>query len=129
MARAMPEIPPQALEPRRRLPRDIPRFLLLCVLAVIFLAPIYWMISTSLKPESDTISQPIQWIPQRPTLENYKEILTSPDGNILRWTWNSVVMAFSYTLVSVGLCVLAAYPLARMRFRGVMGGSGSSSPA
>ncbi|MER3553049.1 MAG: carbohydrate ABC transporter permease [Meiothermus sp.] len=123
MARVVNELPVQigtarSNEPRRRLPRDLPRFLLLCVLAVIFLTPIYWMLSTSLKPESDTIAQPVQWVPARPTLDNYKEILTSPDGNILRWTWNSVVMAVSYTVVSVALCVLAAYPLARMRFWG-----------
>ncbi len=103
---------------QRRLPRDIPRFVVLCVLAAIFLAPIYWMLSTSIKPESDTIAQPVQWIPTHPTLENYGEIIRSPDGNILRWTWNSVVMAFGYTFAHLSLCVITAYPLSRMRFRG-----------
>ncbi|GGL90334.1 sugar ABC transporter permease [Deinococcus aerolatus] len=106
--------------PRRRrlLPRDIPRFLLLCVLAVIFLAPVYWMLSTSLKPEADAIATPVQWIPTQPTLDNYREILTSPDGNILRWTWNSLYVALAFTGLHVALCALTAYPLARMRFPG-----------
>lgn len=100
------------------MPRDLPRFLLLCVLAVIFLAPVYWMLSTSLKAEADAIASPVQWFPTQPTLDNYREILTSPDGNILRWTWNSLYVALGFTALHVGLCALTAYPLARMRFPG-----------
>ncbi|GGO31839.1 carbohydrate ABC transporter permease [Deinococcus humi] len=103
---------------RRRMPRDLPRFLLLCVLAIIFLAPVYWMISTSFKTEADAISLPVQWIPSRPTLDNYREVLTSPDGNILRWTGNSLYVALAFTVLHVALCALTAYPLARMRFPG-----------
>lgn len=103
---------------RRRMPRDLPRFVLLCVLALIFLAPVYWMISTSFKTEADAISLPVQWIPTRPTLDNYREVLTSPDGDILRWTGNSLYVALAFTVLHVGLCALTAYPLARMRFPG-----------
>ncbi|WP_027460675.1 carbohydrate ABC transporter permease [Deinococcus murrayi] len=103
---------------RFRLPRDLPRFALLCVLAVIFLAPVYWMLATSVKPEVDVISTPTQWVPARPTLENYREVLTSPDGNILRWMWNSFFVATVFTVLHVALCALTAYPLARMRFPG-----------
>ena len=104
--------------PRRRFPREVPRFLLLCVLAALFLAPVYWMLSTSFKTEADAIVSPVQWWPLRPTLDNYREVLTSPDGNILRWTWNSLVVALTFTVLHVLLCALTAYPLARMRFPG-----------
>ena len=97
---------------------DAPRFVLLLILALIFLAPIYWMLSTSFKPESDAIATPIQWLPARPTLDNYTEILNSPDGNLWRWTFNSVFTAVAFTLAHVTLCVLTAYPLARLRFKG-----------
>ncbi len=112
--------PTTAVRPmrRRRMPRDLPRFALLCVLALIFLAPVYWMISTSLKSEADAISLPVQWIPTQPTFDNYREILTSPDGNILRWTGNSLYVALAFTALHVLLCALTAYPLARMRFPG-----------
>ncbi|PNY79451.1 carbohydrate ABC transporter permease [Deinococcus koreensis] len=103
---------------RRRMPREVPRFVLLCILALLFLAPMYWMISTSFKNEADAISSPVQWWPARPTLENYREVLTSPDGNILRWTWNSAYVALTFTALHVLLCALTAYPLARMRFPG-----------
>ncbi len=102
----------------RRLPRDLPRFILLCLLSLVFLAPMYWMLSTSLKPESDTIATPVQWIPTRPTLENYIEIINSPDGNILRWAFNSMFTSLAYTLAVLVLGVLTAYPLSRLRFPG-----------
>ncbi|MEF2277418.1 carbohydrate ABC transporter permease [Deinococcus sp. YIM 134068] len=103
---------------RRRMPRDLPRFIVLCLLSVLFLAPIYWMISTSLKTEADAIATPVQWIPRNITFENYTSVLTSPDGNILRWTWNSLYVAAAFTIIHVALCALTAYPLARMQFRG-----------
>ncbi|MGI8746743.1 MAG: carbohydrate ABC transporter permease [Deinococcus sp.] len=102
----------------RRAPRDILRFLVLSLFAALFLAPIYWMVSTSLKPEADTIAQPVQWIPAHPTLSNYLEVLNSPDGNILRWTWNSLLVASLFTVLHLILCTLTAYPLARMNFPG-----------
>ena len=104
--------------PRRRLPRDIPRFVLLCLLALLFLAPLYWMVSTSFKPESDTIASPVQWIPAHPTISNYREILTSPDGNILRWAMNSLFTSLAFTAAHLIVCVLAAYAFARMKFPG-----------
>ncbi|HEU4740251.1 MAG TPA: carbohydrate ABC transporter permease [Meiothermus sp.] len=113
----VPQARPRSSWPWRRV-RDVPRFILLLILAVIFLAPLYWMLSTSFKPEAETISIPVQWIPAHPTLENYLEIINSPDGKLLRWTWNSFFVATAFTLASLSLCVLAAYPLARMRFRG-----------
>jgi multiple sugar transport system permease protein len=98
--------------------QDAPRFVLLVILAIMFLAPIYWMLSTSFKPEADAISTPIQWLPVRPTLENYTEIINSPDGKLLRWTWNSLFTAVAFTLAHLTLCVLTAYPLARLKFKG-----------
>ena len=98
--------------------KDAPRFVVLVLLALVFLAPIYWMLSTSFKPESVAIAVPVQWLPARPTLENYTEIVLSPDGQLLRWTLNSLFTAVAFTLVHLAVCVLTAYPLARMRFPG-----------
>ena len=109
--------PVVALRPRR-FPKDIGRFVLLCVEALVFLAPVYWMISTSLKPEADTSTLPVHWIPLRWTLENYVAAFTSPDQNVLRWSFNSAFTATVTAVLHVALCVLTAYPLARMRFRG-----------
>jgi multiple sugar transport system permease protein len=103
---------------RVRIRRDGARFVTLIVLAVLFLGPIYWMISTSIKTEADAIAQPIQWLPNHPTLENYGVVLADQSGLLLRWAFNSVLVAIVFTVAYVALCALTAYPLARMRFRG-----------
>ncbi len=103
---------------RRRAASQTARFVALVVLAAVFLAPLYWMLSTSIKPESDTVVIPPQWIPVRPTLENYVEVLNSPDASILRWTFNSLFTSFAYTFFYLLLSILTAYPLARLQFRG-----------
>ncbi|MEX2535856.1 MAG: carbohydrate ABC transporter permease [Trueperaceae bacterium] len=103
--------------PRRR-PRGVGRFLTLGLLALVFLAPVYWMASTSLKTESDTIARPVQWIPLSPTLENFHAIFASPNASFLRWTWNSLFTSAAFSLLTVALGVITAYPLARMRFPG-----------
>ncbi|BDP43917.1 hypothetical protein DAETH_38860 (plasmid) [Deinococcus aetherius] len=104
--------------PQGRAWATLGRTALLLAQALLFLAPLYWMLSTSFKPESDTIAAPVQWVPARPTFENYANILTSPDGNMLRWAFNSLVAALGSTAVHLVICVLAAYALARMTFRG-----------
>ncbi|BDP43726.1 hypothetical protein DAETH_36950 (plasmid) [Deinococcus aetherius] len=122
VAARLPKLAPRrsrrAVTARRRPWGNAPRFVLLALQALLFLAPLYWMLSTSFKPEIDTLAQPVQWWPARPTLDNYRDVLSNPDTNILRWTLNSALVALLTTLLTVALCVLTAYPLARMRFRG-----------
>jgi multiple sugar transport system permease protein len=105
-----------ARRPRRV--RGVGRFIVLTVLAALFLAPIYWMATTSIKAEADTIARPVQWIPAKPTLENYRAIFDSPNATFLRWTWNSLFTSGAFSLLTVALAVVTAYPLARMRFPG-----------
>lgn len=104
--------------PALRAWRDVVRFVVLCLLAAVFLMPIYWMIATSLKTEAAAVAQPVQWWPHAPTLENYRTILASPNAPFLRWTWNSLFTSAVFAGLSVLLAVLTAYPLSRMRFAG-----------
>jgi len=91
-------------------------YILLVLVIVFTLAPIVWMISTSLKPESDIVTIDIQWIPKRVTLENYINVLTQFD--ILRWMFNSLFVSTMATLLALLLSSLAGYALARMEFLG-----------
>jgi ABC-type glycerol-3-phosphate transport system permease component len=83
---------------------------------VIALAPIVWMISTSLKPEGQILSATPHWIPQVMTLENFRRVLAR--YAFLRWTANSVVVAVVATAAAVALDALAGYALARFTFPG-----------
>jgi putative chitobiose transport system permease protein len=101
----------------KQLWRNVVRYGLLGAIAVLMLFPLLWLISTSLKAPTENIFQfPPQLLPNKPTLSNYVRVWqTNPFGTYL---FNSSAIA----LLSVGLnltfCALAAYPLARLNFRG-----------
>jgi putative chitobiose transport system permease protein len=106
---------------RRRRPRAVAStglwYVLLSVLAVITVFPFFWMLMTSLKGPLDPIfSTPPQILPSDPTLAAYERVLqTLP---IPTFFMNSLIVAISVGLLNVLVAAMAAYPLARMSFRG-----------
>ena len=91
-------------------------YVALVVVVVLALAPIVWMLSTSLKPESEIIIGGIHWIPRTFTREHYQTILDRYP--MVQWTVNSVVVSTIATLLVLLLDSLAGYAFARMQFRG-----------
>ncbi len=92
----------------------------LMVLAGLWLLPAVWMAVTSLKPTPNIVRVPPEWVPWPATLAHYQEVLfsTSRTARIGRAFLNSVVVSVAATLLVLGTSAMAAYPLARMRFRG-----------
>ena len=89
----------------------------LAVLAVLWLAPLVWALLTSLKHEADTTTVPIELVPDRGfTLQAYASVLA--DGNLVRWFFNSTLIAVVVTVLTVALSASAAYGFSRTRFRG-----------
>ncbi|GHG07620.1 carbohydrate ABC transporter permease [Streptomyces filamentosus] len=86
------------------------------VLAAAWLLPLLWAVATSLKPEGETTRTPLEWIGSRITFEAYAKVWES--GALLRWTVNSLVVSGLTTLLTVGLCAMAAYGFTRTAFRG-----------
>ena len=80
------------------------------------LAPIYWIVVTSLKSPREVYSSPPSLYPLRPTLANFEAALFK--SNFLQFVWNSAQVAIAVTVISAVIGALAAYPVARMRFRG-----------
>ncbi|WP_413988671.1 carbohydrate ABC transporter permease [Labrys okinawensis] len=91
-------------------------YILLVVVAVLWGAPLMWMIVTSIKPESEIYAYPPKWWPDAPTLEAYGAVFQR--FPMLDWFRNSTVVATITTLLTLAIDALAAYPLARMDFRG-----------
>jgi len=84
-----------------------------------FVAPLLWMLSTSLKPNFQTTQFPPHWIPQNISDVGYSTILTTASANpVLRWFLNSMIAATAHTLLVLITASTAAYALARMHFRG-----------
>lgn len=89
--------------------------LLIAIIAV-EIAPILWMLSTSLKPEGQIMSPGVRWIPSQFTLENYRQMFKT--FAVARWFWNSIFCAVVSTVIVLFVDSLAAYAFARMKFFG-----------
>jgi len=104
-------------------PRRLPlwslliQLLLLLVVALVVLIPLLWLLSTSLKgPAEDIFVSPPSLLPSQPSLQAYGTLFSqSPMG---RYLLNSTVVSAFAVMANLLFCSLAAFPLARMRFRG-----------
>ena len=102
-----------------RLPGLVLSYAGLVLLTLVFVAPLLWMLSTSLKPNYLTTRFPPQWIPGPFSGEGYQTILTTTSGNpVLQWFLNSLIAASAHTVLVLLTASMAAYALARMHFRG-----------
>jgi len=97
--------------------KTLATYVLLSAIALTMLFPLFWLIGTSLKSPTENIFQfPPQLWPQQPTLENYIKVWqTNPFGQYL---FNSTLVAVLTVTLNLLFCSLAAYPLARLDFRG-----------
>lgn len=93
------------------------RYVLLGAIAFGMLFPLLWLVSTSFKsPTEDIFQFPPQLLPSQPTFQNFLTVWqTNPFGQYL---WNSTIVAVLTVSLNLLFCSLAAYPLARLDFRG-----------
>jgi multiple sugar transport system permease protein len=87
--------------------------------AVLLLAaafPLFWMLSTALKPSGEIFATPPRFVPLHPTLENFRRLFA--DTSFLVFFRNSVAVAGATVLLTLAVSSLGAYALTRYRFRG-----------
>ena len=100
---------------KSRLPGKALHLAGLVALLAFTLFPFYWMVSSSLKDQTDLLASPPVWS-FVPTLAHYAEIWQ--DDTVFDAIVNSLIVASCTTLLSVILGTPAAYSLARFQFRG-----------
>jgi len=99
--------------------RKILTYAALLLLTFVFVAPLLWMLSTSLKPNIATTSVPLSWLPEQFSGEGYSTILNSNSQSpALIWFLNSMIAGLANTALILITASMAAYALARMEFRG-----------
>jgi len=93
---------------------------LMVLLAILWLLPAVWVLVTSLKLTENIVRVPPEWIPWPATIEHYGEVLfsSSRTARIGRAFFNSIVVSLGSEALVVLTSAMAAYPLARMSFRG-----------
>jgi multiple sugar transport system permease protein len=91
-------------------------YTILVAVTAIMLFPVAWMLTVSVRPNVEVMKIPPQWIPTVFTLAPYAKVLGST--RYLRTFLNSYVIALVVTAFSLFIGALAAYALARFRFKG-----------
>jgi multiple sugar transport system permease protein len=100
----------------RRLPgpAKIIAWLLLAGMSILFLAPFFWMLSTSLKDVNELSSA--HWIPQRLAWENYRDAFSF--GLWPQWAMNTVIITVVDVIGTIFSTAVVAYAFARLRWPG-----------
>jgi len=92
-------------------------YIVLVLVAVITVFPFVWVFFTSFKGVTDPIySVPPQLIPNAPTIDNYLRVWQQLP--VWRFYINSIFVTLTIVVLNALFSSLAAYPLAKMRFRG-----------
>lgn len=78
--------------------------------------PLFWMVVTSLKPQTELFRRPPGFLPETVTFEHYWKLLR--ETPFLHYFANSMILATSTTLVVIAIATLGAYSLVRFRYRG-----------
>ncbi len=101
----------------RRLATASVWYALLILIALVTVFPFAWILLTSIKGPTDLLfSTPPQLLPHDPTFENYGHVLDALP--IPKFFVNSIAASSATTIFNVLVASMAAYPLAKLRFRG-----------
>lgn len=102
---------------QRQTLKNLGIYILLGAIAFLMLFPLFWLFSTALKsPAEDLFQFPPQFIPAQPTLRNFVSVWQA--FPFAQYLWNSTLLATLTVGLNLLFCSLAAYPLARLQFRG-----------
>lgn len=100
------------------------RFAIGLIATIIYLIPLYWMVTTSVKPVAQIFQKPPVLFPSSFQVDSYKQIFGIPSGraeiyiNALVYLKNSLIIASATTLLTLLMAIPAAYALSRFQFRG-----------
>ncbi len=113
-------------------PYKVISVILLVVLALLFLFPLYWIVTGAFKPAADIYSTEPVWWPSEWVTKNFENLFvkrTAPlfklgplEGPVapaaFRWLINTVFMAVVAMILTCITAAMAGYSLAKKRFRG-----------
>lgn len=87
------------------------------VIVGLYVFPVYWMVTGSIKSENDLFASPPQLLPLRPQLGAWRDKILH-DPAVFHYIANSFIVASGTMLLSVALAAPAAYALAQLPMRG-----------
>ena len=84
--------------------------------AILMVVPFIWMISTSFKPQAETVSFPPRLFPINPTISNYIDVFDR--ANMGRLYWNTTFISVIKTIFNIYTSALLGYIFGKFIFRG-----------
>jgi multiple sugar transport system permease protein len=88
----------------------------LFLLGIFAFFPIYWMLITALTPNQLVFQFPPKFIPQQLTLEHFGNFFENQQ--LIRYTWNSLLVASVTAVSSVLISSYSAYSFSKFRYPG-----------
>ena len=88
---------------------------LLIVLTVLFIFPLYWIITGSFKTQQAINARVPVWFPVNPVLTNYERLFQKP---AFTWLLNTVFLCAAAMALTCVCAAMGGYALAKKRFRG-----------
>lgn len=101
---------------RKKRTVDIILFIVLAISAVTMLLPLVWMFSTSLKPKTEVLAIPPEWIPKSPQWGNY--LKTFQMAPLLNGFMNTIIVAVTVTVIGTLSSGMAAFAFSKLNFKG-----------
>lgn len=90
-------------------------FAVLCIYAVIQLFPLFWLITFSLKDNTQIFGENIMGLPNPWVFQNYVEALKN--AKVGTYLLNSLIVTGSTILLTIITSTMASYAIARMRWK------------
>ncbi|MCM1143820.1 MAG: sugar ABC transporter permease [Blautia sp.] len=90
--------------------------LILLLVCFVTFVPILYAFSVSINEQNSLLGSNFSFIPQRVTLENYRKVFTQEP--VVLWFKNSLILAVSTVVISLGTGIPAAYIFSRRKFPG-----------
>lgn len=92
--------------------------LLVSIVAIAFILPLVWMVTSSVKTTQEVFSTNWQWLPKVWRWDNYATVWTDPEVSMLQAFYNTAFITVVSTVVQLCIASLAAYAFAKINFKG-----------
>jgi multiple sugar transport system permease protein len=87
------------------------------MISFVILFPVYWIFVSSITPPGELFKMPIDYLPDHPTLESYKFLITNV--GLLSKVGNTVIIVGATLVISTVICTMAAYGFARFKSKAI----------
>lgn len=110
---------PAIRRPRVVSPSLIAIYVILVVLAIVWIIPVLFTITTSFKSVSEFMANSYNFLPAKWVTDNYMTLMQSAASYpVLNWLRNSLIISTTFGVLSVAIVALAGYGYSRLNFKG-----------